>query len=306
MANGAPGGHVEGAADGSPPATDAANSVLRAAVAMVRRNASQGRCGLAVEASPFRHFGQNRRGDDRTDSGNGIEPAGLVRQHDIGGDELGDGLIAWFDWLCQQPAKRPRLALTERISMMFGPVGFHGQGVDALAAALGPIGQPLWLRRRGRRDARVKGAAVWREHGGIHRIGLGPPALGAGAVAAPPRCHHADGNVGCLQPAHDRLLITAGGLADDVNLRQRTHPFKQLGMAFDMVGQVVKTASEVKRQRELGHIEASVEDRVVVRTHPYRIRATIINGCRAQATVRVQDHGHTRNELCNASRPSGC
>jgi hypothetical protein len=68
----------------------------------------------------------------------------------------------------------------------------------------------------------------------------------------------------------------------------------------------VKTASEMKLQRELGNIEADVEDLGLVRTHTCRIRATMILGCRAQATVRVWDNGRTRNELRNASRHSVC
>src|ERR1035437_842391 len=59
-------------------------------------------------------------------------------------------------------------------------------------------------------------------------------------------------------------------------------------------------------QRELGNIEADVEDVWIVLTHTCGIRATMICGCRAQATVRVWDNGPRWNGLYDASRDSVC
>ena len=59
-------------------------------------------------------------------------------------------------------------------------------------------------------------------------------------------------------------------------------------MTSFVIGQGVELIDQVKLQRELGNIEADVEDSFVL-THTCRIRATRFLGPRAQATVRVKD-----------------
>jgi hypothetical protein len=65
-------------------------------------------------------------------------------------------------------------------------------------------------------------------------------------------------------------------------------------------------SGQMELQRELGNVQAGVEDVHIVLTHTCRIRATIRYCCRAQATVRVWDKGCARNWLQDASRQSVC
>jgi hypothetical protein len=85
-------------------------------------------------------------------------------------------------------------------------------------------------------------------------------------------------------------------------VRLTAQVFEKLGVAFGIIGQEVETAGEMKLQSELGNIEADIQAVGIVLTHTCRIRATMIGGCRAQATVRVWDNGCRRNGLYDASR----
>ena len=58
-------------------------------------------------------------------------------------------------------------------------------------------------------------------------------------------------------------------------------------MTFKVIDQSIEMAGQMELQRELGNVEANVQDGGVVLTHTCRIRATIMCCCRAQATVRV-------------------
>ena len=130
-------GHVERGENRAATAADVAHAFLSAAVTVVRRDAGQCRSGLAIELSEFGHFRQDGGRDHRANAGNGIQPLGFVSQHGILGNDLGDGLIALFDLFLQRPVELPSLPTTQWIAVMFGPVGFNGERVDELAAALG-------------------------------------------------------------------------------------------------------------------------------------------------------------------------
>ena len=57
-------------------------------------------------------------------------------------------------------------------------------------------------------------------------------------------------------------------------------------MAFGIIGESLRLTGQVKLQRELGNIEADVEDNRVVLTHTCKDTSPGA-GHRAQATVRV-------------------
>ena len=84
----------------------------------------------------------------------------------------------------------------------------------------------------------------------------------------------ADGNARRVQGAHDRLFVTTSGFANDLGVRMPTQVFEELGMALGIIGQGMETAREMQLQRELGNIEADVEDGRVVLTQTCGIRAT--------------------------------
>ena len=136
--------------------------------------------------------------------------------------------------------------------------------------------------------SRLEGRAVIGQHRGINRIGLGPLALGTGEVTDPARFDDADGDVCRVQRPHDRLLVAAGGFADDLHMRMGAQEFEELGVTFGVIGQGMKTARQMQLQSQLGNVEADMEDGVV-QTHTCEMRATMICGRRAQATVRVRD-----------------
>ena len=266
MADGAQGGHVEGAAHRAAATTDMAAAFEFTTVTVIGGDARQGRRRLGIEPAQFGHFRQHGGGHDWSDPANGFQPFGLPRQVHIGSDERGDGLVALVDLFIQQLEELPVLADAESIRVMIGAVGFHGAGVDELSAALGDVRQLLLLGRKPGRRCRFKSGTIGGEDGGIDGIGLGPPALGAGKVPDTTRFNDADGEVGSLQGPHHPLFITAGGLADHMGSRVATKEFEELGMAFGIIGDGVETAGEVELQRKLGNIQADMEDSSVL-TH---------------------------------------
>jgi hypothetical protein len=266
MADGAQGGHVEGATHGASPATDMAPAFKFPAVAIVGGDARQGGGRLRVKFAEFGHFCQHGGRHDRTDTGDGFQPFGFPGQFRIGGNEGGDGLVTFIDLFFQQFEQLAVLAQAERIGVMVGAIGFHGAGMDELTAALGHGRQlPLLGRKPGRHFGFEVGAIVG-EDGGIDGIGFGAPALGPGEVTDAAGFDDADGNIGGLKRQHDRLFIAAGGFTNDVRSAVRAQQFEELGMTFGIIGEGVETAGEVELQRKLGNIEADMEDGYVL-TH---------------------------------------
>src|ERR1035437_2575394 len=157
---------------------------------------------------------------------------------------------------------------------MLGVIAFADEQVDELAAALGQIGQ-LRLLGRSRGDG-LEERAVFEQHGGINGIGFGALALGAGEVTDAPGFDDADGNAGRLQGPHDRLFVTAGGFANDVRRGMTAQAFEELGVTFGVIGQEVETAREMQLQRELGNVEADIQEVWIVLTHTCGIRATMV------------------------------
>src|SRR5580658_6815419 len=102
MANGAEGGHVQSGPHKTSPTTDVSLAFLCSAITVVWSQASQGGGGLSIEFPQFRHFCQERGGDDWTDPWNGFETFGFMSQLEVTGDEFHDGLIAVLDLFFQQ------------------------------------------------------------------------------------------------------------------------------------------------------------------------------------------------------------
>ena len=63
-----------------------------------------------------------------------------------------------------------------------------------------------------------------------------------------------------MEDVHDGLFVTAGGFTDDVGARMPAQTFEELGVTFGVIGQGVKTTGEMQLQRELGNVEADMED----------------------------------------------
>lgn len=267
MPHGAQSRHVERAAHRPTPAIDASDAALPAAVAVVRGYARQRGSGLRGQLSEFRHFGQHGGRDHRPDAGNGLETFGFAGEFRVLCDECGDGFITLFDLSFQGFAELPPLAEAKGIGVMFGVVAFNDKQLDDLAAALGEIGQLLLLRRGWGGGGGLERRAIFGQHGGVNRIGLGALALGAGEVADAPGLDDADRNVRGMEDADDGLFVTAGGFANEVRVGMRPQVFEELGVTFGVIGEEVETASEMELQRELGNIEADVEDVWVVLTH---------------------------------------
>ena len=143
---------------------------------------------------------------------------------------------------------------------MLGMVAFHRQHLEELAAALGEAGQLLLLGRGRGGGRRLERRAVGGQHGSVNRIGLGALALGAGEITNPPSFDNADRDVCGVEDAHDRLFVTTGGFANEVDVGMRSQMFEQLGVTFGIIGQEVKTACEMELQRGLGNVEADMEE----------------------------------------------
>ena len=62
-------------------------------------------------------------------------------------------------------------------------------------------------------------------------------------------------------------IVAAGGFTNDVGAGMGPQEFAELDMALGVIGQGVKTVRKVQLQRELGNIEADVEDNGIVLTH---------------------------------------
>jgi hypothetical protein len=109
--------------------------------------------------------------------------------------------------------------------------------------------------------------AVFGQHGGVNGIGLGALALGTGEVPDATGFDDADVDARGVENAHDGLFVAAGGFANEVRVGMRPQAFEQLGVTFGVIGHDMKTACEMKLQRELGNVQADVEDVSVVLTH---------------------------------------
>ncbi len=196
----------------------------------------------------------------------------------------------------------PVLAAAEGVSIMFRVVTLDDGQVYQLVATLRPIGQLLLLDRSRLSGSGFEGLAIFRQDGSINRVGFGALALSASKVTNPGRLQNADRDASGLQRADHALFITSGGFADDLNLGIGAQEFKKLSVALCIISQGVEAIGQMKLQRELGNVQADIEDGGVVLTHTCKIRATIMCCCRAQATVRVWDNGRARNRLQDASR----
>ena len=302
MAHGTQSGHVEGATDGAPSATDRTDCVVLATIPVIRGDASQGGSRLMIERSQLGHFRQNRGGNDRADSGDSLQTSSFISQLGIFGDEGGNGLITLFNLFFQKAAQLPVLAAAEGVSVMFGVIAFDHHQANQLLSPLGPVCQLLLLRRRCQRGCRGKGFAIFGQDGRINGIGFGALALGPGEVTHTARFEDTHRKACGLEHTHDRLFITASGFANDLSVGISPQAFEELGVTFGIIGQGMEMAGQMELQRELGNVQANIEDRCIVLTHTCRIRATIMGCCRAQATVRVWDNGCARNGLQNASR----
>jgi hypothetical protein len=194
MFDGAHRGHVEGAAHGDTPAADVPRSVVISAVSIIRSQAGQRRGRRLGELAQFGHLRQHRGGNDRTDSGDGLQPFGFVRQLSIRLDKLQDGLVAGFNLAVQQAQALTGLAAAEGIDVMFSPVAFSDTAADKLPAARGQFGESLLLGGRGRSGRGPQSQRESREHGGINRIGFGALTLGPSEVTDASGFDHTDGH----------------------------------------------------------------------------------------------------------------
>lgn len=110
MANGAEGGHEEGAADGAPAAGDVAGALEEAAVAVVRGHADEGDDGLVTELAQLWQLGHESGSDDWTDAGHGAQSTDLGIECGILGDEPGRFGPAGLDLEAKQAGELGRLA----------------------------------------------------------------------------------------------------------------------------------------------------------------------------------------------------
>ncbi len=102
ITHGAERSHIECFADCPTATANGTETFLRAAVTIIGSNAGQSRCRLFIECPQLRHFRQDCRGYDWTDSGNALQSAGFVSQLRILGNECGNRLITLVDLFLQE------------------------------------------------------------------------------------------------------------------------------------------------------------------------------------------------------------
>jgi hypothetical protein len=175
VAGGDQGGHVEGGADACSAAGHASGAVTFAAVVGEGRDTDQGCDPLAGGLAELWQFSEQAGGGSRSNAGHRPQKLGLLRQDRHVADVLGDLRLE-----LGEPSGEPldplrRQALQARQQKGLGLLaGGDEFGLD-LAAQDDHLGEgrARWVSRRGRA---VEGGGAVRDHPGVDRVGLGPPA----------------------------------------------------------------------------------------------------------------------------------
>ncbi len=296
--HGAQGGHVECLSDGTTAATDGTTAFEGTAVTVIRSQPGQGRNRLFVERSQFGHLGQNRGGDDGSNARNGLQPAGFIGQLGVLSDERGNGFVALVDLFFQETDQLPTLATRKGIGVMFGMVAFDAHQANQLLAALRPVCQLLLLGRSWRSWGWLEGLTIFGQDGRIDGVGFGSLALGASEMANPASFQNADWDAGGLQSSDDALFVTTSGFTNDLSVGMSAQVLKELSMTFGVIGQSMEMTGQMELQRELGNVQADVEDVGVVLTHTCRIRATIFK-------LSCSSNGSSLGQWARAKRAPG-
>ena len=283
----AQGSHVESATDCFTATGDMTRTGLATAVLIVGSDSRQGGSGGAAQRAQLGHLGQDGGTGSRADTGDGFQTFGFAAEGLVVGDDPADFLITLIDLSVQEFKQLAGLFGGKAFSVMFGAVGFPYLEVDELASPSGQLQQLSLLRTGCRGRFRGESLAVLSEDSSINGISFGAQAFGFGKIANPPSFEDGDGDGSGLENPHNGLFIPTSSFTDHLSLRMGTQEFEEFGVTFWIVGQAVGMIGQVQFQRELGNIQADIEDREVVLTHTCKIRATAPRGRRAQATVRV-------------------
>jgi hypothetical protein len=296
------GAHVEGMSHDSAASADMPLALPRAALPRPRRKPRKSGGLPAVESAQFGHVRQDGHRSDKANARQLIQKSGLLL--------VGRGFRHRFGQLFLHPVQ---LAL-----QMFAQTGLFPEneriggvlamlaGADQLLLELSaPIDQRADSRRRIVSFGRGQGLmslAVSSQHGAIDLVAFGAGSAGQGEMAHMAWVQNADRQIRLVKGADDGTLITAGGFANDLNLRTRLEEFQEFIMAPGRVGQGVLTALEMKLERSLGDIQAGIDGFDLIR---HTGNNCLAHSCKyerdanaaAPSTVRVTDNRRLRLRL---------
>ena len=216
-AGGVEGGHVEGAADASPPAADPSGFGGMSAVLVDGRDADEGGDLLAVDLAEFGELGDERDGRDGSDSGDAGQEVVELAPVGVGGAEFGDVFVEVFDSLLEQFDELLNVAAHGGIAGGFEVVFLLSEEFDDLASA-GDEGVelPLIFGRFGAETEVFGVLGIADQQAGVEGVGFGEPSEAGGEVADAIGRDDGDGVFPFGEEEEELGVVDAGGFEDDL------------------------------------------------------------------------------------------
>lgn len=213
-------GHVQDGAEFFSTTPDGTFSTDSAAVAGVRRDASEGSDLLAIEFSEFGQFGDECGASDRPDAGGALDDLELgspvVVALEQFGDAAFDGVRLAFDGL-EHLANGFR---DEFIGRLLEPAFFRRMLFDELPTAGQQRVEETLFFGDFCLGSGLHALGELGQDGRVEPVGLGVLAEGLGEVASLPRIDQGDRQVGILDRQEGRSFVPSGRFDEDQTGRQ--------------------------------------------------------------------------------------
>jgi len=283
VADGGQCGHEEGAAHAGPAALDGAQ-LLRGAAVVVEWRQSCEACGLlGLEATQFRHLGQQDGACDRSDAGESDQHIMLLAQCGGRSDLSGNATIEGIQLAAHHIEQGNNVGENAGIVLLLTPIIFERHQVDELPAAPHQGGESLGIVVPAGPDAGAEQPAEGSKHTGVERVGLSRSARGFGEGPDPVRGDQAGLHAGVIESSQHRPLVATAGLQDRVSDPLRLEPS---GKVFPTFKCLIKSRGSIARfERDIAPIFADIDTGIERLGHdrsPARVRGFPPRNCSRQ------------------------
>ena len=293
------GTHIKSVAHDGSAAADMTLALPRSALTDPGSQARQSRGLLAVKLSQLGHVAQHGDGRDKADAWQLIQDLDLFLMKGGLSHQLGQLFFDGFDLDIQMFTELGLLFKEEDIGGVFALLVGTRPLVFELSA---PIDQSPHSHQGGIGFGcghRFMSLAVSGEKGTVQGITFSALALRQGKMTDMTGIENGDVPISGMERRDDWTFITAGGFANDLNLRTRLQQFQQFFVACRRVGQRILTVLEVELEGGLGNIQAGIDgggifghSRKGCSAHSCTYERVVFAA--AQSTVRVTDNRHER------------